>query len=55
MLKIKDILSGILALMGFGITNGSASGEWSFGWAILGFAIFMVAVMLFCVGRETNE
>ena len=55
MTKIKDILSGILALLGFGITNGSANGDWSFGWAVLGFAIFMAAVMLFYIGMETNE
>ena len=51
---IKDITAAGLFLLGFGITNGSANSDWSFGWAVLGFAIFMAAVMLFCVGRETN-
>ena len=54
-MKIKDMIAGVLALLGFGITNGSANGDWSFCWSVLGVVIFLAAAMLFCVGRETNE
>lgn len=52
-MKIKDFISLFLALLGFGMVNGSAN--WSFLWAILGIMIFLSAVTLFCYGREPND
>lgn len=55
-MKIKDFIGLFLALLGFGITNGSANDQrWSILWAVAGLLIALSGVMLFCLGRETNE
>ena len=54
-MKIKDFIGLFLALLGFGITNGSANDQrWSILWAVAGLLIALSGIMLFCMGRETN-